>query len=275
MSDQINITPKGFKLASSEFTAEQLDKPIGTYAPAGATEQAVESDPNPEIKQEESAASSPAENTVVEEVEEAKVPKSRFLTMHSRAIDAEKRLREMEAERTYQPAEPSQEHQKTELPDHWVEMFGDSDASKKAYTAEQERLSAIEEKAAERAYQRLEGREKEEEARTAEIVESFDQAFEELEILSDKQFTDDEQVAILDIVEQYSPKDKDGKLLRDFLLPLDKAYEIYSVRTDAKTAEKKAARSQVASLTGARSEGSPTGSSTQAWQPGQWRNKIP
>ncbi len=268
----INITPRGFKLAKDEFTAEQLDKPIGTYVAETTTEPAVESAPEPEIKVEESTAT---ENTVEPEVEEAKVPKSRFLTMHSRAVEAEKKLREIEAERSYQP-ESTKEAEIAELPDHWVEMFGDSDASKRAYIAEQERLNTIEEKAAERAYQRLEGREKEEEARTAEIVSSFDQAFDELEIIQDRTFTDDEQVAILDIVEQYSPKDKDGKLLRDFLLPLDKAYEIYSVRTEAKTAEKKAARSQVASLTGARSEGSPSGAgSSAAWQPGQWRNKIP
>lgn len=268
--ETVNISPKGFKKAVSDLTPEQLNRPIDDVAPA--VEPATESSPALEV---EPAETTPTEITAEVEVEEAKVPKSRFLTMHSRAVEAEKELLALRAERSQQTVETRTESDSKELPDYWIEMFGDSEASQKAFTAEQQRLSTIEEKAAERAFQRLESREQEEETRTKEIVDSFDSAFEELGIVQDKEFTDEEQVAILDIVEKYSPKDKDGKLLRDFLLPLDKAYEIYSVRTDSKTAEKKAARSQVASLTSARSEGSPTGTSNQAWQPGQWRNKVP
>lgn len=267
-----NISPRGFKKAASDLTPEQLNKPIDDVATPVVVEPATESSPALEV---ETAAPTPTVTTEEVEVEEAKVPKSRFLTMHSRAVEAEKALLALQAERSQQTVEAQTEPETHELPDYWIEMFGDSEASQRAFVAEQQRLSTIEDKAAERAYQRLENREKDEEARTQEIIESFDSAFEELGIVTDKEFTDDEQVAILDIVEQYSPKDKEGKLLRDFLLPLDKAYEIYSVRTDAKTAEKKAARSQVASLTGARSEGSPTGSNTQSWQPGQWRTKVP
>lgn len=266
--DNVSITPKGWKSARSAMSSEQLDKPVDAVVAPVTTEPAVESAPAPEIKPEEPAAVEP-------EAEEAKVPKSRFLTMHQRAVDAEKALREFEAERAHEQREPLQETAVADLPDYWIEMFGDSDASKKAFTAEQKRLSTIEEKAAERAYERLENREKEEKERTDEIVKSFDSAFEELSIVADREFSDEEQVAILDIVEQYSPKDKDGKMLRDFLLPLDKAYEIYSVRSEAKTSEKRAARSSVASLQNARSEGSPSGSTAQAWQPGQWRNKVP
>jgi len=195
--------------------------------------------------------------------------------MHSRAIEAEKLLAQERAERAQQTYEPPQTPVATELPDYWIEMFGDSDASMKAFEAEQARLSTIEEKAAERAFERLNNREKEEEARTNDIVSSFDQAFEELGIIQDHEFTDDEQVAILDIVEQYSPKDKDGMLLREHLLPLDKAYEIYSVRSEAKTSATRQARNGVAALTGAQSEGSASGSTQSAWQPGQWRDKVP
>lgn len=250
------------------MTSEELDKPIDAVVqktPEPAVAPAVE--PEAEIVPE--AAEAP-----VEVVEEAKVPKSRFLTMHSRAIEAEKLLAQERAERSQVPEAPHAP-EPLQLPDYWIEMFGDSDASMKAFEAEQARLAAIEEKAAERAFERLNSREKEEEARTKEIVDSFDQAFEELGIVQDHEFTDDEQVAILDIVEEFSPKDKDGKLQRDFLLPLDKAYDIYSVRNEAKGSGKRAARDQVAALTGARAEGSTSASPNTAWQPGQWRNKIP
>lgn len=268
--ETVNISPRGFTKAASGLTQEQLDKPIDDVAQA--PQLVVESSPEPVV--EETVDSTPTEITEEVEVEEAKVPKSRFLTMHQRAVEAEKRLREYEAERSQQPEIAVQETETTELPNYWIEMFGDSDASVQAFQAEQKRLATIEERAAERAYQRLEGREKEEEARTKEIVDGFDQAFEELSIVADKDFTDDEQVAILDIVEEYSPKDKDGKMLRDYLLPLDKAYEIYSIRNEAKTSAKREARTQVASLTGARSEGSPSGPAVSDWKPGQWRNKI-
>jgi len=269
--DTVNISPRGFKKAANELTEEHLNTPIDDVAKA--PELAVESSPKPEV--EPTVESTPTEITEEVEVEEAKVPKSRFLTMHTRAIEAERRIREIEAERSQQVETPESEPEIAELPDYWVEMFGDSDASLKAFQAEQKRLSTIEDRAAERAFQRWEGREKEEAARAEEIVQSFDQAFEELGIVTDKEFTDDEQVAILDIVEEYSPKDADGKMLREYLLPLDKAYEIYSVRNEAKTSAKREARSQVASLTGARSEGSPSNGTGQAWQPGQWRNKVP
>lgn len=251
------------------MSSEELDKPIDAVVvttPEPAVAPAAE--PVVEIAPEATAAET-------EVVEEAKVPKSRFLTMHSRAVEAEKLLAQERAERAQQVVEPAHAAEPLQLPDYWVEMFGDSDASVKAFEAEQSRIAAIEEKAAERAFERLTSREKEEEQRTQEIAQSFDQAFEELGIVQDHEFTDDEQVAILDIVEELSPKDKDGKLVRDFLLPLDKAYEIYSVRNEAKDSGKRAARDSVAALTGARAEGSVSASSTAPWQPGQWRNKVP
>lgn len=268
---EINISPRGFEKASDSLTSTELDKPVDVVVEPTIveeiTEPAVAPTAEPEIETIETKPEA--------EVEEAKVPKSRFLTMHQRAVEAEKRLREIEAERAQQSTEPTPRTETTELPDYWIEMFGDSDASMKAYEAEQARLAAIEEKAAERAFERLTSREKEEEARTADIVDSFDRAFEELGVAQDHEFTDEEQVAILDIVEKYSPKDKDGMMMRDYLLPVDKAYEIYSVLNEAKTSVSRKERSAVAALTGARSEGSGDGQESENWRPGQWRNKIP
>jgi hypothetical protein len=262
---EINISPKGFEKASDSMTSAELDSPVDVVVEPAEAEETPE------------PAEAPTATPEVEtpEVEEAKVPKSRFLTMHQRAVEAERQLREYEAQRASQAPEPVQKPEETELPDYWIEMFGDSEASVKAFAAEQARLATIEEKAAERAFERLNSREKEEEARTADIVSSFDRAFEELGITQDHEFTDDEQVAILDIVEEYSPKDEAGMMLRDYLLPLDKAYEIYSIRNEAKTSVKRNERGAVAALTGARSEGSGADQEGGNWQPGQWRNKVP
>lgn len=269
--ETVNIGPRGFEKASDTMTSAELDSPVDVVVEAVPPDETPEPAVAPTAEPEIETTTTEAEP----EVEEAKVPKSRFLTMHQRAVEAERQLRELEAQRAQYTPEPVQQPENTELPDYWIEMFGDSDASVKAYEAEQARLATIEEKAAERAFERLNSREKEEEARTADIVDSFDRAFEELGIIQDKEFTDEEQVAILDIVEEYSPKDKDGMMLRDYLLPLDKAYEIYSVRSEAKTSVSRKARSEVAALTGARSEGSGSAQEAGNWQPGQWRNKIP
>jgi hypothetical protein len=44
-----------------------------------------------------------------------------------------------------------------------------------------------------------------------------------------KDLTEEEQMAILDIVDEYTPKDKDGNYLCS-LLPFDYAWEIYQIK---------------------------------------------
>ena len=143
--------------------------------------------------------------------------------------------------------------------------------------AELARLSSIEERAAERAFERFSRMGKEQEEVINQRVASFDSAFEELSVLEGKEFSDDEQVALLDIVEEYSPKNAQGQLIGEYLLPLDKAYEIFKVKHEPVIAAKKTERNAVAALSGARSEGTPSVSSDADWNPGQdrrWWNKV-
>ena len=72
-------------------------------------------------------------------------------------------------------------------------------------------------------------------------------------------------------------KDKDGKLIGDFLMPLDKAYEIHKLRAEPIVQAKKTERNAVAALSGTPSEGGATMSNDADWQPGQdrrWWNKV-
>lgn len=273
----MEITPIGFEKASAKLTQEQLDRPVDVVVEPQPLETVVpvESVPAQPVKTEEALA---PEVIPEPEVEEEKVPKSRFLTMSKRAIDAERAFRSLEAERAYQPVAevPSDDDS---LKGHFVELFGDNPTTEKLYRAELARLSSIEEKAAERAYERFSQRERLEEETINQRVASFDTAFEELATVEGKtEFTDAEQVAMLDIVEEYSPKDADGNLIGDYLLPLDKAYEIYKLNQEPVVSAKKAERNAVASLSGARSEGTPTVSNDADWKPGQWgqwREKLP
>lgn len=198
--------------------------------------------------------------------------------MHQRAIEAEKALRAYEAEMASRPEPVSAPAYDDEaLKKHYIELFGEGELTEKLYQAELARLASIEEKAAERAFERFSRMGQEQEEIINQRVESFDRAFEELSVVEGKDFTDEEQVALLDIVEEYSPKDSDGKLIGDFLLPLDRAYEIYKLKAEPIVQAKKQERNSVASLTGARSEGVASMSSDADWQPGQerrWWNKV-
>lgn len=266
----MDISHQGFEKASDKLTQEQLDQPVDAVVVEAPTESVPETPVEP-AKVEEPA-------TVVEpETEEDKVPKSRFLTVHQRAIDAEKLTRELQAQLASQPAVETPKADDADLRKYYTETFGEGEAVEKLYQAELARLSSIEERAAERAFQRFSEMGKQQEEVINQRVQSFDRAFEELSVVEGKEFTDDEQVALLDIVEEYSPKDKDGALIGDYLLPLDKAYEIYKVKNDPIVKAKKTERNAVASLSGARSEGVPSASSDADWQPGQdrrWWNKV-
>lgn len=255
--ENIQITGKGFEKASSKLTNEQLDKPIDVVV----AEPSAESVPEEAIKIESEIVST-------SEPEEEKVPKSRFLTMHQRAVEAEKAVRQFEAERESRPEPVIQVDEDAELKKYYITTFGDTEMANNLYQNELKRLNTIEERAAERAYERISQREVEDAQLIDNRVASMDSAFEELGIVAGKDFSDDEQVALLDIVEKYSPKDGNGKIPEEYLLPLDQALEIYNLQ--AETAKpNRSQRNAVAALSGARSEGAPTATSDADWKPGQ------
>jgi len=265
---QIIQTGAGFPKAQDKLTNEQLDRPVDEVVAGSPAESVPET--NVEVN--------PAEVSTAEPVEEDKVPKSRFLTMHQRAVEAEKALRTFEAERESRPeiAEPISDDE--DLHKFYITTFGQTEMAEKLYQNELSRLNSIEERAAERAYERLSQREQQNEELITQRVSSFDAAFDELGVVTGKDtFTDEEQVAMLDIVEEYSPKDRDGKIPAEYLLPLDKAYEIYQLQRETSKPDR-SARNAIAGLSGARSQGAPANSSDADWRPGQrgrWENKLP
>lgn len=268
----MEITAKGFEKASAKLTNEQLDRPIDE----------VVAPKSEEVAPSESVSETPIE-TVPEPVvstpepEEEKVPKSRFLTMHQRAVEAEKALRQFEAERKESPELVIQVDEDDELKKFYTTTFGDTEMAEKLYQNELKRLATIEERASERAYERLSKREQENLQLIDQRVASMDSAFEELGIVEGKDFTDDEQTAMLDIVEKYSPKDRNGKIPEEYLLPLDKAYEIYQLQVE-QAKPNRSQRNAVAALSGAKSEGAPAVTSDADWKPGQsgrYLNKLP
>jgi hypothetical protein len=271
----MEISHRGFEKQADKLTAEQLDRPVDeVVAPPKEAEAETPAESVPESPVE----TKPEPEAPAPEPQEEKVPKSRFLTMSQRAIQAERALRTYEAEQANKPEPVQPIGDDAELKKHYTDLFGESEITDKLYKAELARLTSIEEKAAERAYERFTQREQVEEQLVNQRVQSFDSAFEELALIEGKtEFSDAEQVAMLDIVEEYSPKDKDGRLIGEYLLPLDKAYEIYKLNQEPVVQAKKQDRNAVAALQGARSQGTPSSTSDADWQPGQdrrWWNKI-
>lgn len=262
---QIVQTGAGFEKATAKLTQEQLDRPIDEVVAGSPAESVPETNiepvPEPEAKVEE----------------EEKVPKSRFLTMHQRAIEAEKALRQFEAERGNEPEPTRPVADDADLKKFYTDTFGDTPQSEKLYQAELARLNAIEERVEQRAYERMGQREQVERGVIEDRVSSMDSAFEELSVVTGKDLSDDEQVAILDIVEKYSPKDKNGKIPEEYLMNLDDAYEIYQMQNES-AKPNRSQRNAVAALSGVRSQGAAGSSNDAEWRPGQrarWENKLP
>jgi hypothetical protein len=68
-----------------------------------------------------------------------------------------------------------------------------------------------------------------EKKRTEENIDIINERFRDLSAVLGKELTGDEESAILDIVDEYTPKDKDGNYLYP-LLPFDYAWKIYRIK---------------------------------------------
>lgn len=271
----MEFSRKGFEQQRDSLTPAELDGPIDAYVPP-TEEPSSESIPETEVV-EPVAETEPEPEP--EEPEEDKVPKSRLLTVLQRAKEAEESKAALEEriaaleQKKEAPAEND-----VDLPEEWIAMYGESEESKKFYKNHLQNLSQIEERAAERALEKMTSKAKEAEAMESEIATSLNTQFEELAEIEGKQFSEDDQVAILEIVEEYSPKDKDGKILREYMTPVSKAHEIWQLKKEAALVSKRQARSKVVSLTSAKTEGETAAGSAIEFIPGrrgQWETKLP
>lgn len=185
--------------------------------------------------------------------EESKVPYSRFKKFHDRAIDAEREAAEWRAKAESIKPEPVSTSN-ADLPEFWKELYGDSEASQKAWKIQSEQNALLKEEARREAVEAVRNERFEESKRTDQNVEKLDENFEDLSALVGRDLTDKEQSDVLDIVDEYTPKDEYGNYL-GVILPFEKAWEIYGLKAQASKAPKAQARDQVASLSGAQSQG--------------------
>ncbi len=239
-----------------------------TETPTGDS-QPEEEDEEEESAEEEEEAAPAAENAA--EAEAPRVPYSRFEKVNQRAIEAEKELEILKRQAAENPTRSTSEPHQGELPDYWVELYGDSDLSRKAWTAEQKRITAIEDRAAESAVRNLQKVQQEEAKRVEDTVEEMENAFQDFGAQLKREFSDAEQSAILDLMDDLTPKGEDGKYLVSPLTFLEKSVQFYDLQNQSKVSKKREAKQKAASLTGGGSEGAPENTApTGHFQAGNW-----
>lgn len=184
--------------------------------------------------------------------EGSKVPYSRFKKFHDEA----KKARE-EAEYWRQQAE-SVKNEPAEyaedLPSQWVKLYGDDEKSKEAWKVQQDLNRQIREEAIREAREAVRNERLEEIQRTEENVEVLDSNFESLAELVGRDLSEAEQSAVLDIVDKYTPKDREGNYAGE-IMSFEDAWEIYELKTQSAKKGKIEARDNVASLSGNRTQG--------------------
>lgn len=255
---------------------EELDKLNTAEGEQFFDEDASEEEVAPEVEQveeksEEQVSVSTDEDTVADK---ARVPYSRFESVHERAIRAEERAKILE-EQLANASQKTVESEDIELPAEWVELYGDSDAAKRAYTLQLGLNERLIETAENKVLERIQNQAKEEQEMLEKNLEYIEDSLASFQDKLGRPLTESEESSILDIQDEFTPKGEDGKYLAPLFSP-EKAYEIYELRNAAAKAQKVQAKRGVVSLTGASSEGEVSTSfanyNPNAW--GSWRDKV-
>lgn len=224
--------------------------------------------------EEEGTAASPADGDV-----DQKVPYSRFSKVYERATNAEREAEE--ARQRYQDLlEQRQERRQDTIQEVdtsdplWKaveKLWGNTPEAKNVYLAELEKQQIMEERAERKAIESVRYQQETESRAVAQNEETIDGRLEGVASMLGRDLTEPEELAILEIVDEYTPKGEDGNYLGD-TLPFDKAWEIYELKQGAASASGKKARSVATQATSSQSEGEPSGDSekNKRWNPSDW-----
>lgn len=205
--------------------------------------------------------------TVVEE--EQRVPYSRFKKKVEEVDTLSERLNALE-ERLKNP--PKTET-KSDMPEEWVELYGDSDIARKAWSVQQKREDAIRKEVIKESLESIKREQQEQQKREQENEQQVDEYLSSLSTAFGKKLTKAQEEALLTIVDEFSPTNSDGTYAS--LLPVERALEIYELRNAKKGAPVIKARTAVADLAGGKSDNeSPDDSAPykRGWD--NWREQL-
>lgn len=200
-----------------------------------------------------------------------RIPASRLKTLTSKVDELEAKLADAASRDERIAALEAQlkaNGKDEEIPEWWVEAYGDNDVSRQGYKNQvrimrEETDRRIAEREAERATE-----ESERTARKAAIEDSFDTQMDELEDSLGRTLTATQKEELLDIVGEYSPQDTSGKYIA--YMPVEKAYDIWT-----KGQSQNAGKQEMARIAGSQSSGQGTGTaSSEPPRFGDWRKKY-
>lgn len=233
-----------------------LDKPFGPEeTPAGA----------PEVKPENSE-----EKEV--EVEKPRVPYSRFENVNRARREAEaeaERWRTRAAELEQQRPVPRESN---DVPAWWLENYGDTPQTRKAWENQRNHELEIIAQAEERAIARLEAQQREAQNAEKDNLKMIDESLEDLSAYVGRDLTEKEQEAVLDVVDEWTPKGPDGKYL-GAPIPFEKAWDYLELKQRASKAPKIESRNAAAQAISTASTGQPSAEQAErdkSFMPGRW-----
>ncbi len=230
--------------------AKEIDLQAPAFGPGSQKiEPKVEA---PEVPEEKPVVEEEPEE--VAEATESKVPYSRFKKFHDRALEAEEEAAHWRriAEQGESPAKVE-----SEVPAFWTELYGDSPAAQRAWEIQSEQNEALMAKAQEKAIEAVRNERYQEEERVEKNVEYLDEGIESLSDTLGRPLTQKEESALLDIIDEFTPKDEDGNYAGS-IIPFEKAWEIYELKNGSTSNQVKSSRDAIASLSGSQSQGVPS-----------------
>jgi len=230
-------------------------------------EPAVEAPKSEETEEE----SEETEDTAVEK-DPPRVPYSRFETVNERAIRAEEQLKIYQQREEQDKLAQASSKNEDGLPAYWVKLYGDSEASVEAYQLRQQELAEERETLKTGLREDLYKEQQEQETRQEETVKDWSSQIDEFAETNKRKFTDSQTDALLDVMDELTPKDANGNYIVEPIQYLPQAVELYDLRTERANASKKASRQATAKLTSAKGEGNPTATSDN-WD-GNWEKKL-
>lgn len=214
-------------------------------------------------------------------VEENKVPYSRFKNVNEarREAQAEAERWRVRAEELEQDIRrPVREEPSEEIPSYWKELYGDSDASKRAWDVQLRREKQIEERAYQAGQRGAEELEIKQQERMEKNIYTIDENFEELAGYVGRDLTEKEVSSIMDIVDDFTPKDEYGRYAGP-LISFEKAWDMYELKQNSAKQVQRKNRDTVAALSGTSSQGETSVSAEQdknfnPLERGGWRKRL-
>lgn len=245
-----------------ETTEEAVVEKEGGEAPVEADK--PEAEPEAEAEEEDKGAAV--------EQDPPRVPYSRFESVNEARIEAEAKLRLFEEAQERERLEKAAVKSPEGLPAYWVKLYGDSDASQEAYALRQQELTDIRQSLQSSIREDMVKEQAESEQRTETLVDEWSNQIDDFAAKNKRKFTDGDTDAILDVMDELTPKDTDGSYIVEPIQFLARAVELHDLRTEKATAAKKASKQATAQLTAAKGEGALV-TPTKEWD-GDWRKKL-